>query len=203
VLPTNVIAIYANVVLFGAGLMLSYLLLRRWLHVRVVLWPASLAVGGLCLLSFHPTQAVLGELSVGLPADAHAGATPPPPSTIDPHLYKGQAFELHVPDSMRPGEIVAGSVSIHNGSDLRWPTHGDYSVKVGYRLFDESGKVVDEGRTPLYPDVAPNETRTVSLRVQAPQKPCSYQLVAGLLFEMVTWFDAAGGADARKKITVR
>jgi hypothetical protein len=202
-LPTNVLALYTSSIIFVAILTFAYIVLRRFIRSRGIVWAASLVCAILFVVAFHPTRPILEELSVGLEAaDVKAGATPRPPATVDPAMYDGRAYDLRVPDEMPAGLLATGTVTVHNASAFRWPTRGEFSVKVGFRFYDQSGVVAGEGRASLFPDVASDETRTVVLTLRAPLKTGVYTLKVGPLFEAITWFDTAGGASVRKEVHV-
>jgi hypothetical protein len=203
-IPISILAIFTNAVIFMASFVTVYVISKRYLSSARTVWLASLLCAIVCVMVFHPSRPVLDEFSIGLaPIDTEAGATPRPPSTVDQDMYNGQAYDLRAPDVMRAGSLVDGTVTIHNASNLRWPTRGSYSVKVGYQFVYQNGDVAAEGRTLLFPDIAPTETRIVPLSLRAPDKRGVYTLKVGPLFEAITWFDSAGGTSAKMEVRVQ
>jgi hypothetical protein len=91
---------------------------------------------------------------------------------------------------VRMGETVQLSMDIGNTGGAAWEPHGIYRVVLSYRLSTASGEsVVKDGlRTILVGRLHPNETRTVTMRLQAPEQEGQYVIHPSFVCERIAWF---------------
>lgn len=86
-----------------------------------------------------------------------------------------------------------------NLSERTWPAGDDgASVCASYRWRGPDGATTDGPRTPFPVDVVPGETITLPLRVEAPERPGTPDLVVDVVHETVRWF----GADLTLRVHV-
>jgi hypothetical protein len=122
----------------------------------------------------------------------------------------------NVPDSRAPGTLLAeltlqsgwqpnvaagerftAEVSIRNMGDTLWlggklVRRG--GVMLGVKIFDETGRVVDEfhGEPALPRAVGPNESCRVTIEHAAPRQPGRYEVRIDLVDQHICWFEERG-----------
>lgn len=107
-----------------------------------------------------------------------------------------------------PGAVLPLQVVVRNlGSDT-WPAasdhNGPYSVRLGNHWRRRFWRMLrfDDRRTALPHDVAPGETATMGLPVEAPDTAGTYILELDMVQEHVRWFAEAGSKPARIRVRV-
>lgn len=107
-----------------------------------------------------------------------------------------------------PGALLPLQIVVRNlGSDT-WPAasehDGPYSVRLGNHWRRRFWRVVrfDDRRTALPHDVAPGETATMGLPVEAPATPGTCILELDMVQENVRWFAEVGSKPARIRVRV-
>jgi hypothetical protein len=134
----------------------------------------------------------------------------PPFANPRPLLHPRAGIVARVPAVALPGETLVVPVTVTNRSDRTWSAvgvfkTGVYRVGVGYRWFDDRGKiVVAEGdRSRLPRDVPTGVSAEVATRIPVPAKPGAYRLRITVVQEGVAWFDDTGGSAANFRLQVR
>jgi hypothetical protein len=91
------------------------------------------------------------------------------------------------------GERVTLPVRITNSSDDKFP-HGDRVFGLSYHLYSGTGECLryDNERAYLKSAVAPGETVSCDLIVEAPLEKGAYRLELDLVWEGVLWFRGIG-----------
>ncbi len=106
----------------------------------------------------------------------------------------------------RGGPRVLAALTIKKRSWRPWSSHNDAPpVFASYHWLDADGTMATEDgrRSPLPRTLLPGESLTMTLTVDAPQRPGTYTLAVDLVEEGVTWFSRAGAPMLRIKVTVR
>ena len=106
------------------------------------------------------------------------------------------------PNRLTPGATAPATVTFQNAGPCTWPT----AVHVGYHWKSlEAGvpDVPDGGRGVPGRRIAPGEAVTMSLSLQAPQRPGRYLLEYDLVFEQVEWFESRGSVPVKVPMEVR
>lgn len=93
-------------------------------------------------------------------------------------------------------EVRHIAFEVTNRSTVTWPAHGE--VRAAYRWRHPDGRLLDGHRTLFPVDVHPGETTTVALRVEAPDRPGTPDLVVDVVHEQVRWL----GADLAIRVRV-
>jgi len=117
-----------------------------------------------------------------------------------------------------PGQTLQLSVDITNTGLFEWETEGLQPVNLGYHIicWDENtpssldgidmsslNYLVAEGpRTSLPRNVAPGETVTLNVSLNAPAKPGYYVIAWDMIQESVTWFSKKGLVPATTALDV-
>lgn len=112
----------------------------------------------------------------------------------------------HAPVRLRTNEKSDVAVTVVNRGDVSWPDHFvEKPLRCGnhWRMPSGEDAAQDDGRTRLPHPVAPGEAVDLQVTVTAPPSPGHYDLVIDMVHEGVAWFEALGGAVARRRITVR
>lgn len=106
--------------------------------------------------------------------------------------------------TMAAGLTYRVRAEIKNVGRVPWPRGGFLPVRAAYHWLDERGSVVrwDSPRTELPADVAPGEALSLTLDVEAPERPGSYALVVDLVQEGVAWFAEKGTIPGRASVRV-
>jgi len=143
----------------------------------------------------------------------HRLRTPRPinPETSDPSHGLQGAYDVEYGQYEGLSEVPASTVvlaalTVKNRSWRPWSSHSDASpVFASYHWLDADGTMATEdGRRSLLPrTLLPGESLTMTLTVDAPQRPGTYTLAVDLVEEGVTWFSRAGAPMLRIKVTVR
>jgi uncharacterized membrane protein len=96
------------------------------------------------------------------------------------------------PKECGPGERFDVEIRARNRGLLAWPPPPHWrAVQFSYHLVDpETGKMVrfENPRFPLKQAVAPGESTTVTITIEAPKQPGRYAFVADLVMERHAWF---------------
>jgi hypothetical protein len=101
------------------------------------------------------------------------------------------------------GQTVTLPVTVANTSNEVFPS-GEKVFGLSYHLLSATGDVLqhDNDRSWLTVPLRPGESHTVTLSVQAPPHPGTYQLEIDLVWEQVMWFKEAGNPTARIRLVV-
>ncbi len=112
----------------------------------------------------------------------------------DPDKLTGQLTASHHALDASNDETLEISVEIGNTGTTSWEPNGIYRVVISYRILTASGEtVVTDGlRTVLPEGLAPNETRSVTMRLRAPGQAGHYLVTPSFVCERIAWF---GGSD--------
>ena len=99
---------------------------------------------------------------------------------------------------LQPGGRVAVPVTIKNDGLATWSAAGASPLHVAAHLFDATGQTVswDGERSNLPADVAPGQSVTTAVIVNAPAKPGTYTVKVDLVREGIAWLSAYGVAPA-------
>ena len=115
---------------------------------------------------------------------------------------------------MAPGKTVPIQVTFKNAGDQTWPDprtadaagEGAYAVRLSYRWWGP-GESVAHGeytvRADLPKPLAPGESVTLTIPVEAPAKPGRYKLQFDLVQELVVWFEDKGAPRRTVPVTVQ
>jgi 2-polyprenyl-3-methyl-5-hydroxy-6-metoxy-1,4-benzoquinol methylase len=102
-------------------------------------------------------------------------------------------------ERVAPSALLELSFEVENVGDTLWlvsrsPLKG--TVRVGWRVVDERGAIVEEvhGLPPLARAVAPGERASLKLNWQAPVEPGRYTLKLDLVDQDICWFEQRGSA---------
>lgn len=125
-----------------------------------------------------------------------AGVPSPPlpaPLTMDPWaaLFLGH----DTPVSMVAGQTAQVNLRLKNVGASPWPQGGTNPIHVGYRWFDEAGKIQSEAedrRTALPSDIEPDQEAVLGAVLAAPKAAGRYHLRWDLVAEGITWFADSG-----------
>ena len=107
-----------------------------------------------------------------------------------------------------PGAVLPLQVVVRNLGSATWPAasehDGPYSVRLGNHWRRRFWRTLrfDDRRTALPHDVAPGDTATMGLPVEAPDTPGTYVLELDMVQENVRWFAEAGSKPARIRVRV-
>jgi len=112
------------------------------------------------------------------------------------------------PAQLHAGQQTTIQVSVKNVSQSQWlapeRSGGDLRLSVGNHWLDQDGVSIvnDDGRGPIFEDVAPNAAIVLRLVINAPRRAGEYQLEVDMLQEGTSWFAAKGSKTWRGKVTV-
>lgn len=117
---------------------------------------------------------------------------------------------IEAPASLRcaPAAVIPLQIVVRNAGSGTWPAasehDGPYSVRLGNHWRRRFWRTLrfDDRRTALPHDVAPGETTTMGLPVQAPDTPGTYGLELDMVQENVRWFAEVGSKPARIRVRV-
>ena len=135
-------------------------------------------------------------------ANQSTSRTPLPDSAFHAELSPVEA-----PAKIRAGYKIELQVLVKNGSNVTWPgcQHGsrDFQIYLGSHWLDSNDHwAKDEGRSPLPTDLAPGQTTTIGLTLNAPTQPGEYVIELDLVQEKVSWFGLKGSHPKRLRIRV-
>ncbi len=118
---------------------------------------------------------------------------------------------IDAPAALRcaPRAVLPLQIVVLNTGSERWPAasehdDGPYSIRLGNHWRRRFWRTLrfDDLRAPLPHDVAPGETATIGLPVEAPAAPGTYILELDMVQEHVRWFATAGSKPARIRVRV-
>jgi SAM-dependent methyltransferase len=117
---------------------------------------------------------------------------------------------IDAPSALRcaPAAVLPLQIIVRNIGSESWPSasehDGPYSIRLGNHWRGRFWRMVrfDDRRTALPHDVAPGETATMGLPVEAPERPGTYVLELDVVQEHVRWFASAGSKPARIRVRV-
>lgn len=126
-----------------------------------------------------------------------------PPRFIPKSAYRAAISVDGIPDAIAAGSSLNIGVTIRNVGDVTWPATEHSGLMLGNRWLDDAGEVITlvDGRAPL-PQLAPGEEASVSLRIVAPCRPGTAQLVLDAVEEGSTWFHSAQDAPLRASVRI-
>ncbi len=103
----------------------------------------------------------------------------------------------------RPGERLLLPVAITNTSAHEFPAGVDV-FGLSYHLLSQAGRTLlhDNDRTWIEAPLAPGETQTVALVIEAPTDPGRYRLEIDLVWESVMWLKDAGNRTATVELAL-
>ena len=134
----------------------------------------------------------------GVTQDAQINISPPPPIPPSSSRPRWQVkFLAHdTPVSERAGQTIVVNLHVKNTGTKTWPQGDNSPVHIGYKWFDAVGQQqldVEDRRTALPSDVAPDQNIALGAILVAPKKPGDYNLRWDLVAEGITWFAEADG----------
>jgi hypothetical protein len=99
---------------------------------------------------------------------------------------------------LQPGGRIAVPVTIKNDGLATWPAAGANPIRIAAHTFGATGQPVswDGERTSLPADVAPGQSVTTSVIVNAPVTAGTYTVKVDLVREAVAWLSSYGVAPA-------
>lgn len=109
------------------------------------------------------------------------------------------------PVSMVAGQTVMVNLRVKNSGTNVWEPGGAMPVCVGYRWINAFGDPqldVEDRRTALPSNIAPNQEVAFGVWLAAPKTPGVYTLAWDLIASGVTWFADAGGAPLTIPVAV-
>lgn len=115
--------------------------------------------------------------------------------------WSAQFLSHDTPVSVVVGQTIVVNLHLHNTSAHAWQQAGRSAVYIGFKWFDETGRHMDEvedRRTALPRDVAPDERTVLGALLATPKMPGTYELEWDLVTERNMWF----GAPLSVQITV-
>ncbi|MBM4421444.1 MAG: hypothetical protein FJ034_07695, partial [Chloroflexi bacterium] len=100
------------------------------------------------------------------------------------------SYQATPPTTLAAGAVAPVSVTVVNAGDEVWPSSGATPVHLSYHWYDGAGNAVvwNGSRAALGQDVAPGQSRTVTIPVTAPAAAGAYTLRFALVKEGVAWF---------------
>ena len=98
-----------------------------------------------------------------------------------------------------PGAVIDLRLAIENTGDTLWLVSRAAprgTVRLGVKILDEAGQVIDEvhGSPPLSRALASGETLALKIAQNAPSVPGSYRLKIDLLCQDICWFEERGSS---------
>ncbi len=106
------------------------------------------------------------------------------------------------PREIPRGSTGSGAVSFRNESPCAWP----HAVHLGYHWSPRDPGlpyIRDGGRQVPHQSIAPGETVSLSVPLNAPAVAGRYDLEYDLVFENVAWFTSRGSRPAKVPVTIR
>jgi SpoIID/LytB domain protein len=125
------------------------------------------------------------------------------PVTVGALRYAA-AFGAASPMSAYWGETKTLAVALTNSGNISWNATGPNPVNLSYHILDSAGRAVvwDGTRTPLGADVAPGQSKDLSIAFAVPGASGSYTLVVDLVREGIGWFEGTGSRPARVPLSI-
>ncbi len=145
----------------------------------------TFSVGG--TTSASPLPIVLAAAVTPTSTQASPTAQPSPAK----YTYKAAYNDFQkTPSSLSPGQKVSFPFAVRNLSNFTWSSSPPNQVNLSYHIYDSRGRVViyDGLRSPLPKNVAPGEVVDLTMTIQAPTTPGTYQIKYDMVHEGVTWF---------------
>ena len=141
---------------------------------------------------------------VGWFASLAGGVTPYRVPTTVAALRYAAAFGAMSPMSAFWAESKTLAVKLTNNGNIPWNAAGANPVNLSYHILDAAGRAVvwDGIRTPLGGDVAPGQSKDLSITFTTPGSSGSYTLVVDLVREGIGWFEGTGSPPARVPLSV-
>jgi hypothetical protein len=123
-------------------------------------------------------------------------------TTVEGARWSGR-YDAPLSTTARAGETKTLSVTVANTGNVAWNANGPNPVLLSYHVFDDQGGLVawDGARTPLGSDLAPGQSRTLTLTYVAPSAG-SYSINTDAVREGVAWFSGYGVPAAATALTV-
>ena len=123
------------------------------------------------------------------------------PDSRRPGILKGQITVTEASWQVEPGAPFSVQAKLENVGDTLWlaePNPYGGFVTLGAKLLDADGLLIaqDVGRALLDTDVAPAQTTTVEIVLNAPAEPGEYRIKLDLVDECVAWFEHLGSQVA-------
>ena len=135
---------------------------------------------------------------------ASFGSTPlKTPASVEAARYAA-SYALGASIDVYWAESKVVPVVVTNTGNLPWTAAGANPVNLAYHIFDAAGRTVvwDGARTSIGTDMAPGQTRTLSLAFTAPASTGTYTLAIELVREGAGWFSGEGSPAARAQFAV-
>jgi hypothetical protein len=110
----------------------------------------------------------------------------------------GASYAVAALTPLQPGGRIALPVAIKNEGLATWTAAGPNPVHVAAHVFDAAGQTVswDGERSSLTADVAPGQSVTATVIVNAPTTPGTYTVKVDLVREGIAWLSSYGVAAA-------
>jgi hypothetical protein len=110
----------------------------------------------------------------------------------------GASYAVVALTPLQPGGRVALPVTIKNEGLATWTAGGPNPIHVAAHVFDAAGQTVswDGERSSLAADVAPGQSVTATVIVNAPATPGTYTVKVDLVREGIAWLSSYGVAAA-------
>ncbi|QQR91477.1 MAG: hypothetical protein IPJ88_07065 [Myxococcales bacterium] len=101
--------------------------------------------------------------------------------------YRASYLQDTFPKTVKPNQLVAFSVTIRNDGWDTWQASGVNPYGIGATIDGQSPYPIAQL---LSQDVAPSQSITVDLQIQAPSSPGMHELKIDLKKENITWFES-------------
>ncbi len=130
-------------------------------------------------------------------------ATRPTHPTLPAHAYRAHLAITGLPRRVHRGARIPLTIHVQNASDVRWPRHSYYTIRIGNHWWNSVGEplIYDDGRAMLPRDLAPGDAAEVTLEVVVPDAR-SAVLEVDLVEERIGWFADGGSAAARIELPI-
>ena len=142
-----------------------------------------------------------------VPAETRSEAFISAMHALPPEGYDAGIAIRNAPATLEAGARVALDLALTNRSPVAWrhdiPAGRHICIANHWLHEDGTTAVADDGRAYLPKTVAPGETVSVELQVQAPEAPGAYLVDVDLVQERVCWFAERGSRTARAPIVVK
>jgi Ig-like domain-containing protein len=154
------------------------------------------------------------ETEAPSPAAQDTSAAAPTPSKAPHESYSLQWVSNDTPATMGPGARVPVHVTVKNTGNWPWPDalaanpskpDGTFAVALFYRWSGSPEQKIPDNATrgKLSKSIAPEETASFTITVDAPKEPGSYKLQFDLVEELVTFFSTKGSERLTVPVTVQ
>jgi SAM-dependent methyltransferase len=121
--------------------------------------------------------------------------------------YRATIAIVSLPEHVAPGSPMSAIVRVTNTGATTWRARAGAGaqIRVGVQLLDASSRMLgrDFARADLDEDVQPKQSRTITVRFNAPGETGNYRLKVDLVAEGATWFEPTGSAVATRRLTVQ